>query len=208
MKRKLEKKEKKRKKREKLQQQANGDAEVSGLTVEPACFDLRRDAHQWSCLSVPHATAAWLRTIGWSQTVDLITEASQTRALTAAAAKTAHRRPRHVKQHVVQLWFCVLVQVCLDGEADTPAAKKKKKKQAEEEAVQAEEAPVAEETPGKKKKKRKAEAGDEQVEEEAVTDNGAGDAPAKKKKKRKSEVTEAEEPAEAPVSEKKKKKKD
>lgn len=62
MKRKLEKKEKKRKKREKLQQQANGDtngdAEVSGLTVEPACFDLRRDPHQWSCLSVPHATAA------------------------------------------------------------------------------------------------------------------------------------------------------
>lgn len=47
MKRKLEKKEKKRKKREKLQQQANGDtngdAEVSGPTVEPACFDLRRD---------------------------------------------------------------------------------------------------------------------------------------------------------------------
>lgn len=50
MKRKLEKKEKKRKKREKLllqQQQANGDtngdAEVSGLTVEAACFDLRRD---------------------------------------------------------------------------------------------------------------------------------------------------------------------
>lgn len=43
MKRKLEKK---RKKQKKLQQQANGDtngdAEVSSLTVEPACVDLRR----------------------------------------------------------------------------------------------------------------------------------------------------------------------
>uniref|UniRef100_H3CZA5 Nucleolar protein 56 n=1 Tax=Tetraodon nigroviridis TaxID=99883 RepID=H3CZA5_TETNG len=98
-------------------------------------------------------------------------------------------------------------EVGLDGgEADTPAAKKKKKKQAEEDAAPAEEAPAAEETPGKKKKKRKAEAEEAQAEEEAVTDNGAGDAPAKKKKKRKSEATEAEEPAEAPVSEKKKKK--
>lgn len=47
MKRKLEKKEKKRKKQKKLQQQqengdANGDAEVSGLTASPACVDLRR----------------------------------------------------------------------------------------------------------------------------------------------------------------------
>ncbi|XP_056886539.1 nucleolar protein 56 [Takifugu flavidus] len=97
-------------------------------------------------------------------------------------------------------------EVCMDA-GDTPVVKKKKKKQAEE-AVQAEEAPVAEETPGKKKKKRKSEVEEVQVEEAPVTDNGAEDTPAKKKKKRKNDATEAaEEAAEAPVSEKRKKKK-
>lgn len=43
-----------------------------------ACFDLRFDPDMWSCLSVQHARTAWLRTIGWSYTVDSITEVSQT----------------------------------------------------------------------------------------------------------------------------------
>lgn len=45
------------------------------LAMHVLIWDL---THTWSCLSVRHAISAWLRTIGWSQTVDLITEVSQT----------------------------------------------------------------------------------------------------------------------------------
>lgn len=75
VKRKLDKKEKKRKKREKKMQEldenggTNGDAEVKTARSLLASLHVSiwgRTCNTWSRLSVRHARAAWLRTIGRS----------------------------------------------------------------------------------------------------------------------------------------------